>query len=232
MTNTGKVLIIGLLVVDLGVAGYLLFPKDDEKTPPASGTAVSDTGILADVDAPARMPVRAAQMASGSVTGTGPQAGQADTLTMTPPATSVLLAPSRAPAGAAPQVTAAAPHSRREVTHARDKSHPADRAEASADARRNAHTRPKAVQLAEQEHGRKHDDSHRRESQSKSQSKSASATMTARLVKESAKPDPSLPPPPAARGSHPVAAAMTDQLVRESSRVTPASQSNSQYSKH
>jgi hypothetical protein len=57
--------------------------------------------------------------------------------------------------------------------------------------------------------------------------------MTARLVKESAKPDPSLPaPPPTAHGSHPVAAAMTDQLVRESSRVTPESQSNSQYGKH
>jgi hypothetical protein len=56
--------------------------------------------------------------------------------------------------------------------------------------------------------------------------------MTAQLVKESAKPDPSLPLPPpthsgpTGRSSNPVAAAMTDQLVRESSKV------NSHYDKH
>jgi hypothetical protein len=62
------------------------------------------------------------------------------------------------------------------------------------------------------------------------------AAMTDQLVRESAKLDPSLPPPDmsAARaamdqrnpkprtGSNPVAAAMTDQLVRESSKLDPS----------
>ncbi|MBC8722015.1 hypothetical protein F6X37_10520 [Paraburkholderia sp. 31.1] len=62
--------------------------------------------------------------------------------------------------------------------------------------------------------------------------------LTEQLVKESAKPDPSLPmpsgvtvplqsaSPPGAgagsgRGTNPVASAMTDRLVRESSKVGP-----------
>ncbi|MBE0632130.1 MAG: extensin, partial [Burkholderia vietnamiensis] len=64
----------------------------------------------------------------------------------------------------------------------------------------------------------------------------AETPETAALVRESAKLDPSLPPPQyvatpglaqphAAAGSNPVAAAMTEQLVRQSStiRTTPAS---------
>jgi len=54
--------------------------------------------------------------------------------------------------------------------------------------------------------------------------------MTELLVRESAKLDPSLPPPPPTapvelnrRSSNPVADAMTDQLVKESARVAPAS---------
>jgi hypothetical protein len=55
------------------------------------------------------------------------------------------------------------------------------------------------------------------------------AALTDELVKESAKLDPSLPPPaqpsrsdPYRPGSNPVAAAMTDQLVRESTKLDPA----------
>jgi hypothetical protein len=40
MTNTGKLLIIGLLVIDAGIAGYLLYPKDEERAPTASGVVV------------------------------------------------------------------------------------------------------------------------------------------------------------------------------------------------
>ncbi|KAA1004217.1 hypothetical protein FVF58_33185 [Paraburkholderia panacisoli] len=78
-----------------------------------------------------------------------------------------------------------------------------------------------------QTRGQKRDESHR------NGANSLSAAMTAQLVRESAKPDPSLPMPPmsrsgpSGRGSNPVAAAMTDQLVRESSKVTPP-----QYDKH
>jgi hypothetical protein len=78
---------------------------------------------------------------------------------------------------------------------------------------------------AEQVRGRKHDDAQR------SGSNQVSAALTAQLVKESAKPDPSLPLPPNSgsgsgptdRGLNPVASAMTDQLVRQSSKVTPSS---------
>ncbi|WP_341315940.1 hypothetical protein WN982_31450 [Paraburkholderia sp. IMGN_8] len=56
------------------------------------------------------------------------------------------------------------------------------------------------------------------------------SAMTDQLVKESAKLDPALPPPPNQpasndlhrRGSNPVAAAMTQQLVRESAKLDPA----------
>jgi hypothetical protein len=62
------------------------------------------------------------------------------------------------------------------------------------------------------------------------------ALLTDELVRESSKPDPSLPMPsgvsvpsletqtPPGRRSNPVASAMTDQLVRESSRVAPVQQ--------
>ncbi|SIT47548.1 conserved hypothetical protein [Paraburkholderia ribeironis] len=79
------------------------------------------------------------------------------------------------------------------------------------------------MQHVEQVRGRKHDEPPRRGSNQ------VSAAMTAQLVKESSKPDPSLPLPPNSsykgtpgKSSNPVAAAMTDQLVRESSRVNPA----------
>ncbi|NIF53908.1 hypothetical protein F3J19_17700 [Burkholderia sp. Ax-1724] len=63
--------------------------------------------------------------------------------------------------------------------------------------------------------------------------------MTDQLVRESAKPDPSLPMPsgvsvplqpqmPASRSTNPAASAMTDRLVRESSNVTPTQQAPSQ----
>jgi hypothetical protein len=64
-------------------------------------------------------------------------------------------------------------------------------------------------------------------------SNAVAAAMTEQLVRESSKPDPSLPMPPPMqaaptsqdhRGSNPVAAAMTQELVRESARVNAASQ--------
>ena len=230
MTNTGKVLIIGLLVIDLGVGGYLLFPKDDERPPAATGAVVSETDVAPSLG----LPASAARMASGSVIGATPSAGAADQPALAASVPFVSMAPPElAPRVAAPPVVAAAPHSTRGTPRVADKPPATSRAPASAEARRDARAKSKPVQLAEQGRGRKQDDSHRRESKPTSKSKSVSTTMTARLVKESARPDPSLPlPPSSAHGSHPVAAAMTDQLVRESSRVSAPPQSNSQYGKH
>jgi hypothetical protein len=221
MTNTGKVLIIGLLVVDLGVGGYLLFPKDDERPPAAAGTEVVDTAIPARSDTPAN----AAQMASGSVVGAPPAAGETGKLAMAPSVPSVPPVPSVARRAPAPSVVAVAPPAGQAVPRVVDKPPVKTREQASSELRRNSRAQSKPVQLTEQQHGHKHDDPHHRES------KSLSSAMTDRLVKESAKPDPSLPlPPSTAHGSHPVDAAMTDQLIRESSRVNAAS--GPQYGKH
>ena len=261
MTNTGKVLIIGLLVIDLGVGGYLLFPKDDQD-PAAPGTVAGDPATAAGLDTP----TSATHVAAGSVvtspavaTNTPPVSGSGsgsgnDQLAMAQPAdprpldapaiavTPVVPATPASPAAAvattapvvpvAPMVPAVngstasslstgSTYSGRIATHATDQPRAASHAPATVESRRNARSKSKpATQLAEQEHGRKHDTAHRRDS------KQVSSAMTAQLVRESAKPDPSLPLPPSSRtgpGSHPVSAAMTDQLVRESSRVTPAS---------
>jgi hypothetical protein len=235
MTNTGKVLIIGLLLIDLGVGGYLLVPKDDERPPAATGVVVGDTD-----DIPPRLdlPASAARVASGSVLAETQSDGAADKPVAEASVPFVSLAPPAPPARVpAPPAVAAVPPSARATPRVADKPSATSRAQTAAEVRRDAHAKSKAVQLAEQGGGRKQDDAHRRESKSqlksKSKSKSVSTEMTARLVKESAKPDPSLPlPPSSARSSNPVAAAMTDQLVRESSRITAPPQTNSQYGKH
>ena len=257
MTNTGKVLIIGLLVIDLGVGGYLLFPKDDQD-PAAPGTVAGDPATAAGLDTP----TSATHVAAGSVvtspavvTTTPPVSGSgsdqpamaqpadprpldAPAIAVTPVVPATPVSPAAAVATIAPVVPVApmvpavngstasslstgSTYSGRIATHATYQPRATSHTPATVESRRNARSKSKpATQLAGQEHGRKHDTAHRRDS------KQVSSAMTAQLVRESAKPDPSLPLPPSSRtgpSSHPVSAAMTDQLVRESSRVTPAS---------
>jgi hypothetical protein len=252
MTNTGKVLIIGLLVIDLGVGGYLLFPKDDQ--PPATtGAAAGDAATVTGLDRPAST----AHVAGGSVLVTKPPVSSTDKLAMALPADP---GPAVAPAAAVVSVAPAAPgvpvppvgplvsvapaapgvsvapvapgtngatgstYSGPVQTHVASKPRVTSHAPTAVGVQKNAHPKSKPVtQLAEQDHSHKRDSAHRRDS------KLVSSAMTAQLVRESAKPDPSLPPPPyghpgqTGSGSHPVSAAMTDDLVRESSKVTPAS---------
>jgi hypothetical protein len=235
MTNTGKVLIIGLLVIDVGVAGYLLFPKDDERPPTVSGTVIGSDGATATGDS--RAPETS--VAAGSVARTMPGDGATDTLAEVPPAAPVVKVAPASPAStattvapvvnaantmnatpAAPAVTAA-PAASRATGQAANGSRPAtSTAIASTAVRRPAQSKSKPALHAEQVRGRKQDKPHR------GGSNQVSAALTAQLVKESAKPDPSLPMPPSSsssksthRSSNPVASAMTDQLVRESSRV-------------
>lgn len=223
MTNTGKVLIIGLLVVDLGVAAYLLFPKD-ERAPAVTGT-VTSSAITA---AAGGSRASETHVVAGSVVPATPPVGGTDTravVTPRSPTTSV------APAAPAPAVAALAPDAGRTVTHAANGAQPANRAVASVEVEPSAHAMSKPVMQAERVNGRKHVESHR------SGSNDVAAALTAQLVKESAKPDPSLPLPPnsdyglgngggsTGKGTNPVASAMTDQLVRESSKVTQSSSS-------
>jgi hypothetical protein len=257
MTNTGKVLIIGLLVIDVGVAGYLLFPKE-ERAPAATGhviasasTAAAGDSRASETQVAAGTVVRATPGASGTeklaaVTPVAPAptattaaavaaAAIAPAVTVTPAAPSVTtkpVTPAATAKPAAPVVAAprAAPNTTPTTRQAANGSRPATRAAvASTGVQQSANGRSKPALHADQARGRKPDDPRRRGSNQ------VSAALTAQLVKESAKPDPSLPLPPGSssgsgsnrHSSNPVASAMTDQLVRESSRVNLSSPSQS-----
>lgn len=228
MTNTGKMLIIGLLVIDAGVAGYLLFPKEEERPPAVTGAVVGSAGTAA-IDSRASE----SHVVAGSVARTSPAGSATDKLAAVAPATPVKLAPDSPATTVAPVVIApraapavtAAPNAGPTTRETANGAHPATRTlVASNEVHQPAHTKPKHA-----EHGRerKHDEPRR------SNSNHVSAALTAQLVRESAKPDPSLPLPPGTgsgstgKNAHPVASAMTDQLVRESSRVNLSAPSQS-----
>jgi hypothetical protein len=258
MTNTGKVLIIGLLVIDVGVAGYLLFPKEEERAPAATGEVIASASMAAADQARAGE----THVAAGTVVRTLPDGGGSDKLaavapvapvapaapattaaavtaaTLAPGAAATPVAPVPPAAAPAPAVAAASPTPAATATpntppatrQAANDSQSATRTVvASTEVQSSARTKSKAAPRAEQTRGRKHDDSRR------GGSNQVSAALTAQLVKESAKPDPSLPLPPggsrhlgkSGRSSNPVASAMTDQLVRESSKVDLSAPSQS-----
>lgn len=246
MTNTGKMLVVGLLVVNLGVAGYLLFPKDERQSA-VTGTVIGSPTTAAEGDSrTSETPV----VVAGSVVRETPPVGQADEFAATPaspattpsPAATATTAMAVAPAmpatpampamPAMPTVprTPVAPDTGQAARHAPNGSQSATGAVASAGVQRSAPPRSRPVLHAEQMRGQRHND------QQRSGSNPLSEALTEELVRESAKPDPSLPLPPnsdsvnlsgsgpTGRGSNPVASSMTDQLVRESSKVnTPSS---------
>jgi hypothetical protein len=249
MTNTGKVLIVGLLVVDLGVAGYLLFPKDER--PPAATGAVTGS---ADVITAAKVDLRGDEthMVAGTVDAGTPPAGGTGQLAAVPPPQPVTVAPAAPPTPvvqtappapsarpapavpAAPAVTVTTDATDASPTPAPGAKHagtpPASRTVASGKIKvqpQTAQTKSKPVLKTAQTRG------HKREEPRRNGMSPLSAAMTAQLVRESAKPDPSLPLPPlthsepTGRSPDPVGSAMTDQLVRESSRFN-----SSQYDKH
>ncbi|WCM23863.1 hypothetical protein NDK50_23755 [Paraburkholderia bryophila] len=196
MTNTGKALIIGLVLIDLGVVGYLLVPKG-ERTNAASGAtggAVATSSVSAAVVGPRASDTH---VVAGSVLPTTPSSAQSggEIAAVAP------LSPPRKPSA----------HAVKPVT-----------------INASGETKTTGPQTADGAHG----------DISRQGSNPVAAAMTDALVKESAKPDPSLPmptappppEPPAARdgpyprGSNPVAAAMTQELVKQSARVDSASQ--------
>lgn len=203
MTNTGKALITGVFLAGLGFASYLLFPKGEPSTTETSSgmNSSATTAMLAPR-------VGDAHVVAGSVVRAAPPAGSTD---------GVAKAPQPSPAGTvAPEPGPPARHlakvPRPEALPHQQPAHTLK----SANVEESFGS--KAGRVRHVERGR---DGVRRQG-----SNQVSSAMTDELVRESAKLDPSLPPPdlpgrdgPDRRGANPVAAAMTDQLIRDSTRI-------------
>ncbi|MFT4065739.1 hypothetical protein [Paraburkholderia sp.] len=219
MTNTGKVLVIGLLVIDAGVAGYLLFPKDEQRAPTATGVVVGSVDDPAPPDSPggsARatggvvMPEVPAKPAlppapAAPVNPVTPP-GAADKLAMAPPSPALPAADSVPPQPAPPAVDSTAPTSPAPAPTTATAVAPArsvapdsgqvaagriaNAAPPAAHAAASAHTKPQpGPRRIEQAQA------HRRAGQHPNGSNPVAALLTDQLVRESAKPDPSLPMP-------------------------------------
>ncbi|MGF6607210.1 pyruvate/2-oxoglutarate dehydrogenase complex dihydrolipoamide acyltransferase (E2) component [Paraburkholderia sp. WSM4175] len=243
MTNTGKMMIVGLLVVDAGVAGYLLYPKDDQAPAVTGAVTRSVTGAVeSEPQTDATRATGASVRPAQPVSPPAPQSALPQMESATP-APGAAQAPAAAPAPAPSlPATAAAPvpsvtlQSSQTASGRIDNAAPAAGAHAPSKsqsyAQQKAQPRPQYGPRIEQTQARRRDDTH------PNGANPVAAMLTDQLVKESAKPDPSLPMPsgvtvplqsdnpPAAgagsgRGTNPVASAMTDRLVRESSKVGP-----------
>ncbi|MGF6601497.1 hypothetical protein P3T23_006239 [Paraburkholderia sp. GAS448] len=203
MTNTGKVLITGVFLAGLGFASYLLFPKGEPST--------TETGSVMSGSATTTTPgpgVGDAHVATGTVVHAVPNIGNTDDIETPPPPS-----PARA---LAPEPGLPARHlARQPQPEALPHQQPARRL-GSADVEESFGSKAGPVSRVERE----------RDGLRRHGSNQVSTAMTDELVRESAKLDPSLPPPdlhgrdsPDRRGSNPVAAAMTDQLIRDSTRI-------------
>ncbi|MFM0002435.1 hypothetical protein PQR57_15550 [Paraburkholderia dipogonis] len=203
MTNTGKALIIALVLVDVGFISYQLLPKGN-RSEAAPDTVTANSVTTAAVDPRAD----GTHVTAGNVVPTSPSANSTGEIAGAP-------LPSKSGPIANDAQTAAQPQVSRHKQPGR--------APASAETRESVAAKANAAQPM----GRARDDLTRHGSNA------VAAAMTEQLVRESSKPDPSLPMPPPMqaaptsqdhRGSNPVAAAMTQELVRESARVNAASQ--------
>ncbi|WP_321782768.1 extensin [Burkholderia pyrrocinia] len=231
MTSTRKTLMIagGLLVAAAGTA-YVMLLRADHR-------AIEDAGI-GDSSAPvAAAPANDDHAVQGTIAPPAPVAAKAAHADAAPKQAAVPPpppAPAPAPAPAAPARVSAAPASVPAVPVVSEKAQPVTKPSApppkvnvvTVDAQDS--TPPAAPAQVTQRAPRKRDGLERHAAAAPSATKSETAE-TAALVRESAKLDPSLPPPPmsassgsyrqggASSGTNPVAAAMTEQLVRESS---------------
>jgi hypothetical protein len=203
MTNTGKALIIALVVVDVAFISYQLLAKSD-RSQAAPDAVTADSVTTAAVDPR----VGGTNVTAGNVVPTSPSANSTGEIAGAP-------LPSKAGPVANDAQTDARPQGQRHKQPGR--------APASAQTRESVAAKANAAQPLDRA----------RDDLSRHGSNAVAAAMTEQLVRESSKPDPSLPLPspmqaaPTSqdhRGSNPVAAAMTQQLVRESARVNPASQ--------
>lgn len=236
MTNTGKALIVGLVLIDLGFVSYLMLPKDDEqsrKAPEAELTqSMGNAGFdprLDDTHVAEGSVIRTPQSttAIGKIASASNTAQAQQPPRQTQTQTQQVQQMQRAPATAAPvaRETVAANSIQAPQPQMPPPTQPTP-ATAPAQARQSFAAKPIPVPRS----ARAHDDLGRHGSNP------IAAALTQELVNESAKPDPSLPLPsmplapplqttPNYQGSHganPVAAAMTQQLVRESAKPDPS----------
>ncbi|MDR6412580.1 hypothetical protein [Paraburkholderia terricola] len=238
MRNTGKVLVVALVLAEVAFGAYFLTHNEDQSAPPADVTATATT-------ATAGSRLDGTHITAGSVAGTAQPAPGVDTAARTAqpaPATNnaartVQPAPSKDVLARAPtqsQVGSIAPETdlsaKRPVQAPQPKTQPRQelaRAPAPAPVEASASVAAKPGTVPPSARAR---DNLSRQNPG---SNAVASSFTDQLVKESAKLDPSLPPPsPSApplvrddrsrRGPNPVAAALTDQLVRESSKLDPA----------
>jgi hypothetical protein len=208
MTNTGKALITGVFLAGLGFASYLLFPKGAPSTT-ETGSGMNSSATMATLDPR----VGDAHVVSGSVVRAAPSTGSTD---------DVAKAPQPSPAGTvAPEPGPPARHLANEPRpEALSHQQPAHTLE-SADVEESFGSKAGPARRVERE----------RDGLRRHGSNQVSSAMTDELVRQSAKLDPSLPPPtgpgrdgPDRRASNPVAAAMTDELIRDSTRLNQAPQ--------
>ena len=227
---------VALVLAEVAFGAYFLTHNEDQSAPPADATATTAT---------AGSRLDGTHITAGSVAGTAQPASGVDTAARTvqpAPATNnaartVQPAPSKDTAPRAPtqsQVGSIAPETdlsaKRPVQAPQPKTQPRQelaRAPAPAPVEASASVAAKPGSVPPNARAR---DNLSRQNPG---SNAVASSFTDQLVKESAKLDPSLPPPsPSApplvrddrsrRGPNPVAAALTDQLVRESSKLDPA----------
>ncbi|WP_261539486.1 hypothetical protein [Burkholderia multivorans] len=228
MTSTRKTLMIaGGLLVAAAATGYVMLLRADHRAIAEAGLADSSAPGAAPAPAVATSPADDGHTAQGAIAPPVAKAASAAHPTLSASSTPAALAPAPAVAAAppapAPARPAATPSVKVVTVDAQDAPAPAHAAPPQQHARRQRDgiERHAAVKPAT----------------TKAEMK-AETPETAALVRESAKLDPSLPPPTmpvvattgtahtsttrhgASSGANPVAAAMTEQLVRESTNLS------------
>ncbi|ENG0232070.1 hypothetical protein [Burkholderia multivorans] len=230
MTSTRKTLMIaGGLLVAAAATGYVMLLRADHRAIAEAGLADSSAPGAAPAPTVATPPADDGHTAQGAIAPPVAKAASAahPTLSASSPPATIAPAPAVAAAPPAPAPTrpAATPSVKVVTVDAQDAPAPAP-----------AHAAPP------QQHARRQRDGIERHAAVKPATTKAEMKAetpeTAALVRESAKLDPSLPPPTmpvvattgtahtsstrhgASSGANPVAAAMTEQLVRESTNLS------------
>ncbi|MBU9281061.1 hypothetical protein KTF22_21280 [Burkholderia multivorans] len=230
MTSTRKTLMIaGGLLVAAAATGYVMLLRADHRAIAEAGLADSSAPGAAPAPAVATPPADDGHTAQGAIAPPVAKAASAAHPTLSASSAPATIAPAPAVAAAppapAPARPAATPSVKVVTVDAQDAPAPAP-----------AHAAPP------QQHARRQRDGIERHAAVKPATTKAEMKAetpeTAALVRESAKLDPSLPPPTmpvvattgtahtsttrhgASSGANPVAAAMTEQLVRESTNLS------------
>ncbi|NML34462.1 hypothetical protein [Paraburkholderia antibiotica] len=245
MTNTGKLLIVGLLVIDAGIAGYLLFPKEDERAPTATSEVIGRITGATDSDSERG----AAHVAGGNVmpaqpavTATpaapaGPGANPGASVPQAPAATAATtIAPPQAVPAGPPPSPSPAPYAGTtdKVTVAPPPATPSQSASIAPPSVAALAPNPNAAPDSGQTAAGRIDNTSPPTTQPTASAHARSSKQTVQaLALQKAQPKPALGPrvaPTQARqrdeahpnGSNPVAAMLTDQLVKESAKPDPS----------